>query len=229
MLTWSGATPDWQARLVPIPTRSRWGNESVVSASPPSASASTPSRRSPSSTINTTAWVVPARPAAADSASSTAVSLLRLTVAQRTTASTWLTIGERMSVRGPPIPAAVNVARFSTRESASPAAPPLSMAAATLGEPRTALVTAATRIPRAPSRSTRTRVFDSIASRSTSRRGAVIAPTAAGPRRAPGTRRAPCRRAGPGAWSAGRSRGRRAPARSRRWRSRSRRRPVPRG
>ena len=61
-------------------------------------------------------------------------------VAVRTTLSTWLSMGERIRVRGTDRRSARR-ARFSTRESPRPTAPPRSIAAATRGEPRTALVT----------------------------------------------------------------------------------------
>ena len=92
------------------------------------------------------------------------------------------------------------------RESPSPLAPPRSIAAATPGEPSAALVTPVTRTPRAASRSTSVRVLVSTASRSISRRGALIECSRRATPSAPGRHRGPCRPAGRGAGSGDRSR-----------------------
>jgi len=121
--------------------------------------------------MSTTPWSLPRRCAARDRASSTVLSVLRLVEACRTTASTWLSMGERIRVRAPPGPAVSSRARFWTLESPSPLAPPRIMAAPTLGDPSDALVTPVTRIPRGASLSTKVRVLLSMAPRSTSSRG----------------------------------------------------------
>ena len=77
----------------------------------------------------------------------TAASVFRLTSASRTTSAAWLTIGERISVVVVVTPPARSRARFSTRESPRPVAPPRSIAAATPGEPSEAFVMPVTPIP----------------------------------------------------------------------------------
>ncbi len=64
---------------------------------------------------------------------STVSSVLRLTSAWRTTASTWLGIGERTSVSGASKPRWRRAARFSTRESPRPTTPASTSARATFG------------------------------------------------------------------------------------------------
>ena len=230
MLDWSGTTPLWQARLVPMPASVRAGSLATRRPRATRPAGSTPSRRSPSSTMSTTACAVPWWEAARERASSTEESVFKLVDAWRTTASTWLIMGERISVRFASMPADSSLARLSMRESPSPLAPPRSIAAATPGEPSTALVTPVTRTPRGASRSTSVRVLVSMASRSTSRRGALIECSGRATSSAPGRHRGPCRPDGRGAGSGDRWRATRARARSRRSPSRSRRRrPCPRG
>ncbi len=104
----------------------------------------------------------------------TAASVFRLTSASRTTSAAWLTIGERISVVVAVMPPARSRARFSIRESPTPVAPPRSIAVATPGEPSEAFVMPVTPIPNGSSCATRVRVLCVMASRSISRRGALI-------------------------------------------------------
>ena len=171
---WSGTTPLWQARLVPMPVSTRPGRCRIERAISTTSTMATPSRRSPSSTISTTPWVVAWRVAAAARARRTVSSVLRLTSALRTTASTWLGIGERTSVRGASNPRWRSAARFSTRESPRPTTPASTSARATLARASTALVMPDDPdAPRRRGRPTRWRALCPTASRSTSRRGAL--------------------------------------------------------
>ena len=217
ILSWSGTMPLRHARLVPSPASRSPARPATAAASSTTSSTATPSRRSPSSTISTTSCETRRRRAATDSASSTTRSVLRLMSLLRTTRSTWLSIGDRISVRGVMRSAVRRRSRFSIRESPMHVAPPRTIAAAIALDPSEALDTPVTRMPRGASRSTSTRVFCAMRSRSTSSRGAVTERPGRGAPRAPGTPAAPCRPDGRGGGSTDRSPAVRARAPGSRW------------
>jgi len=217
MFAASGDTPLWHARLVPMPARTTAGSRCTSRAMPMRSPGRMPSRRSPSSTMSTTRWVRPVASAAAASAVITSSSVLKLTVAEATTRSTWLSIGERTRISGAVTPAPRSRSMFSMRESPSERTPARSMAPATSGDPSVALVMPVTEIPRGDSRSTRVRALWWSLRRSISSRGAFIARRRRASPAAPGRRRGPSPPAGPASGSAHRWRARPARPRTSRW------------
>ena len=196
----SGTTPLRQARLAPMPASARPGSEPTWRATAGRSSGSTPSRRSPSSTMTTTPCTTPAARAAPARAVSTSGSVLQLVVAAATTRSTWLGRGERTSTIGASTPPARRRSTLSMRASPSPATPAATRTRATAGWPSTALVTAVTPMPRSAAMATSTAALAPMASRSTSTRGALTRRRSARRRRGRGRRPAPCRPGGrPGA------------------------------
>ena len=191
----SGAMPLWQARLVPIPTsvRDRVALDLLRRAST-SDSGATPSRRSPSSTMRTTPWVIRRRRAAA---------------------------GERLEHGRLGVEADGGVAHHGVdlarhrgaderpREQGAAGAEPSQVLDTGVARARSRLRARTRPRPRArrappssprrrgclvgPSRSTSVRALASTLARSTSSRGAVTTGVAAANRSAPGRRRAPSR------------------------------------
>ena len=104
----------------------------------------------------------------------TSISVLKLTSACVATLSTWLIIGERISVISAGTLAKRIASMFSMRESPIPHTPARSNEFATSVEPSVALVTPVTEIPRWASRLTSMLALWWIFSRSISSRGAGI-------------------------------------------------------
>ena len=150
-----------------------FGNSSVRRTTFSRSAGIIPSRKSPSSTINSTPCVRPSACAAFDNSEITSSSVFRLMSVFSTTCTDWLIMGERISVMGAVILAWRIVWIFCRRESASPHTPAASSSLATLGRPSTALVTAETEMSRRPSKSTKNRALWWIFERLISKRGVV--------------------------------------------------------
>ena len=134
-----------------------------------------PSRRSPSSTMSRTPCIRPVYCAACESFRMTSSSVLKLVSAWAMTLSTWLSMGERISIMFADKPASRMAAIFSIRESPSELTPTPSNALAILAEPSVALVIPVTEMPCTASRLTSVCALWEILSRSISSQGAVTA------------------------------------------------------
>ena len=147
MLVGSGAIPCWQPKLVPIPTSNKLGSAKVSTTIASRSAARTPSRKSPSSTINITPWRTPWQAAAAARALSTISSLLQLMAAWATTRSTWLSIGERIRSKGTPNSQRFRISIDSMRASPIECTPAATQVRAISGIPSVDLLTPVTLIP----------------------------------------------------------------------------------
>ena len=176
----SGATPCWQPRLVARPRSCRLGWARVSCTIASRSAGRIPSRRSPSSTINSTPWRNPCACAAAARAWSTRGSLLQLIAAWATTRSTSWSMGERTISSGTRRGERCRASIVSMRDSPMEVTPAAIQVATISRRPRVALLTPVTAMPTRPRRSTRVRALWCRRWRWISSRGAFTRPRRAG-------------------------------------------------
>ena len=130
-----------------MPAMSMWSMALTRSRKAGRSAGSMPSRRSPRSTMATTACRRPAAAAAFSSATTVSSSLSSETSVSWTVSPASSGGGARSSQMGAVRPASRRRWAFSRRESPSALAPPASIARPTCGEPQVTLVTATTEMP----------------------------------------------------------------------------------